>query len=66
MKVIGKDHGSVLVRLTKQDLIILANAINEAQEAIEDWELPTRVGSEPAEVEELRRQLSDLLRADPP
>ena len=64
MKVISKDPSSVLVRLTKQELTILANSINEAQEAIEDWELPTRVVSEPAEVEELRRQLSELLRAD--
>lgn len=63
---LSQGASSVLVRLTKQDLTILANAINEAQEAIDEWELSTRMGAEPAEIEELRRRLSDLLRMDEP
>jgi hypothetical protein len=55
------ERETVTVRLTKKELTILANAINESREAIEDWEFSTRMGAEPAEAEQLRRKLTMLL-----
>lgn len=52
---------TVSVILTKRELTILANSINEAREAVEAWEFSTRVGADPAEAEELRIKISSLL-----
>lgn len=61
MEVLGMTDEGAAVRLTKKELIILANAINESQEAIEAWEFSTRMGAEPAEAEQLRMKLKELL-----
>jgi hypothetical protein len=55
------DGDAVMVQLSKKELIILANAINEAQEAVEEWEFLTRIGASPTEAEDLRRRLKALL-----
>ena len=52
-----------MVELDKNELVILANALNELREAIEDWEFTTRIGAEAGEAEELRRQISAVLVA---
>ena len=44
MKILTSNHESATVQLTKKELIILANAINESQAAIEEWEFSTRMG----------------------
>jgi hypothetical protein len=61
MEIIETTGDTALLRVTKDELITLANAINEAQEAIEDWEFSTRMGVDAAEAEELRKKLSTLL-----
>ncbi len=61
MEMIHLEHDSATVRLTESDLVILANAINETQNAIEAWEFPIRVGGDLAEAEALRQRLSSLL-----
>lgn len=55
------DIKTATVRLTRKDLTILANAINETREAIDEWEFSTRVGADPAEAEDLRQKLKALL-----
>lgn len=61
MDVITTDADTATVRVSKRELMILANAINEAREAVEEWEFSTRLGAEPAEAEELRGKLKTLL-----
>lgn len=48
-------------RVTKHELVILANALNETLEAIEPWEFSTRVGADSTEVEALRKRLLGVL-----
>lgn len=55
------DREVATVRLTRKELIILSNAINETREAVEEWEFSTRVGARLAEAEELLERLSALL-----
>lgn len=55
---------SATVQLTKKELITLANALNEVlngPEAIEAWEFFTRMGTDPAEAEQLLAKLNELL-----
>ncbi len=61
MERIKVEGGVATVRLSKSELIVLANAINETQEAVEEWEFPTRVGAETHEAENLRQELKALL-----
>jgi hypothetical protein len=61
MEALQIEKESAIVRLTERDVLLLANVINEAQEAIESWEFSTRVGADPAEAEALRGALRELL-----
>lgn len=61
MKILQFESGSATIQLSKSDLIILANAINETQEALEDWEFSTRVGADPSDAESLRHEIKELL-----
>lgn len=60
------DHGSsgsddeVVIALTGDEAAFLANAINEAREAIADWEFPIRLGFTLDEADALWTQLSAL------
>ncbi len=56
---IGRDRATV--RLSEKELILLVSAINETQEAVEEWEFSSRVGAEPAEAEDLHLKLRALL-----
>lgn len=57
------DDETAVVHLTKAELAILANALNETREALEDWEFPIRVGANPSEAEDLRRRLKTILHS---
>lgn len=61
MQIIRTNRESATVQLTKKELIILANAINESQEAVESWEFSTRMGADPTEAEQLRVKIKELL-----
>lgn len=54
----------VVLALTRKELGLLANALNEASEEIEEWEFETRLGSTPDEAEELRTAIVAVLRAE--
>jgi len=50
-----------VVRLTKHELVILNNSINESMEALEDWEYPIRVGASKHEARALLSELGRLI-----
>jgi len=51
----------VRVQLSEQELVLLTNALNEAREAVDDWEFETRLGARPREADELRLKLRGIL-----
>ncbi len=54
---------TVPVQLTAHELALLTNALNEAREAIDDWEFESRLGASQAEADDLRRKLSSIRAA---
>jgi hypothetical protein len=40
--------------------------VNEATEAVEDWEFPARLGTDKADARALRAELGDLIGRLPP
>lgn len=52
-----------VVATTRDELTVLAGAINEALEAVEEWEFDTRLGVTPARARALRDRPSEVLRA---
>lgn len=55
------ENGKVVVQLDRVEVVALANALNEAREAVEDWEFSTRIGVEPDAAEALRLAMKALL-----
>lgn len=55
------ENDKVTVRLERIEVVALANALNEAREALEDWEFSTRMGISPDAAERLRRAVRALL-----
>lgn len=53
--------GTAIVELTSTQLLVLANAINEALLAIENWEFPIRMGTSVAQVMALHQQIRATL-----
>jgi len=58
--------GEVVLRLTRAELLLLAGSVNEAIEAVEDWEFSTRLGADKASARALRAELGDLIARMPP
>lgn len=56
----------VVLHLTRAELLLLAGSVNEAIDAVEDWEFPIRVGAEKAAARALRSELGDLIARLPP
>lgn len=50
------------IRLSESEIMLLANALNEARELIDDWEFPTRLGASLQEAETLRSKLASILK----
>lgn len=65
MKVISSNSEAATVSLTRHELAFLANAINETQAALEEWEFQTLTSAYPAEAEALRKEISELLDSLP-
>lgn len=51
----------IILHLTREELLLLAGSVNEAIEAVEDWEFQTRVGVGKARAWALRTELADLI-----
>lgn len=63
---IGEDEvfdDELVVATTRGELAVLAGAINEALEAVEEWEFDTRLGVTPEQARTLRDRLNEVLRA---
>ncbi|HEY3337671.1 MAG TPA: hypothetical protein VGK18_04145 [Propionicimonas sp.] len=54
-------EGESAIVVTHNELLALVGAINEALEAVDEWEFETRVGVAPEEAQEVRDQLARLL-----
>ena len=52
----------IVLAATRDELAALAGAINEAIEAVEDWEFQTRLGVTCADARSLRSRIVELLR----
>ena len=64
MIVIDKTVESVDVRLTKDELVLLNNALNEVCNGVDfdDSEFHARLGSDRREAQQLLREIGDLCR----
>lgn len=63
---VGDDQvaeNELVIATTRDELAVLAGAINEALEAVEEWEFDTRVGATPDQARELRDRLNAVLKA---
>jgi hypothetical protein len=58
----GVDPDEVVVAVSRDELVGLANALGEALRAVDDWEFDTRVGLLPQDARTLRDQVSEVLR----
>ena len=56
---ITKDR--ITVAFSPEELVFLSNAINEALEAVEEWEFQTRTGETRKRAMEIRAQLGEFL-----
>ena len=54
-------EGIVSVQPSEHELVLLKNALNEAREAVDDWEFATRLGASAKEFDDLRLKLSNIL-----
>jgi hypothetical protein len=64
MEVIESDSETTVIRLRRDEVVTLNNALNEilrGPEAIEDWEFQTRVGVSRNEAKDLQDGLRQLL-----
>lgn len=52
------------IATTRDELIALVGAINEALEAVDEWEFETRLGVTPDQARVLRDRIKDVLRAE--
>lgn len=52
-----QDDDHLVLEISPLDLSVLQNGLNEALEALDEWEFPIRVG---VDVEDARRLLADL------
>jgi hypothetical protein len=56
----------IVLRVTRAELLLLAGSVNEAMEALEDWEFPIRIGADMEDARVLRSELSALIARLPP
>ncbi|MBI1759180.1 MAG: hypothetical protein HYR62_08140 [Actinobacteria bacterium] len=56
----------VLLGLTREELYLIAGSVNEAIEAVEDWEFSTRLGVEKKAARKLRADLRAAIQELPP
>jgi hypothetical protein len=52
----------VVIAATREELVLLANGLTEALEAVDEWEFQTRLGGSPDAARGLRSKIRDLLR----
>jgi hypothetical protein len=67
MRQINNDDGSLQIEVTRDELLMMNNALNEVCNGvhIDDWEFATRLGVERSEAQQLLSELNDVLRNTP-
>lgn len=55
------DGDSVVLSVSREQLLLLAGSLNETIEAIEDWEFSTRLGAGKDDARQLRAELGSLI-----
>ncbi|HEY8719024.1 hypothetical protein [Pengzhenrongella sp.] len=55
----------ILFRLSEDELLLLANSVNEAIQAIKDWEFPIRLGVDKSAARKLRDGLQNVIAGLP-
>ena len=61
MKLVKKSNKTVTLEFSEVELSVLANALNEAFEAVEAWEFSSRVGVEVQAAEAIHKALLSVL-----
>jgi uncharacterized small protein (DUF1192 family) len=61
MQLLTKTDNTFTLQFTQEEVAVLGNALNEALEALDDWEIETRMG---CHKEEAERLLSEFGRID--
>lgn len=56
-----EDRERVVLSLTREELLLLAGSVNEAIEAVEDWEFSTRLGAQKDDARALRSHLRKVI-----
>ena len=56
----------IVLSVTRAELLLLAGSVNEAIEAVDDWEFPIRLGASVAEATALHNELRNLIARLPP
>lgn len=60
MELVDQDSARIVLALTPEEFRLLAGCVNEAIEAVEDWEFSTRLGAEKDDARRLRTELREL------
>jgi hypothetical protein len=58
--------GQIVLYVKRAELLLLAGCVNEAVEAVDDWEFPARLGAEKEAARAMRSELGDLIALLPP
>ena len=61
MQLLTKQDNAFNLQFSRDEVAVLCNALNEALEALDDWETETRMG---CTKEEAQRLLDELCRID--
>ena len=63
MTLLDVASGRAVIALDLEEIVTVMNALNEAFEAVEDWEFSTRVGVEKSRAQEIWAELDDARSA---
>ena len=60
MEFVDQGDARIVLALTPEEFGLLAGCVNEAIEAVEDWEFSTRLGAEKDDARRMRAELREL------
>jgi hypothetical protein len=63
MKLENKNKNNLKIIFTRQELVILSNAIHETLKEIEEWEFFTRTGTETGEARMLLERVKGIIQS---
>jgi hypothetical protein len=60
MELVDQSDAGIVLALTPGEFWLLAGCVNEAIEAVADWEFSTRLGAEKEDARRMRAELREL------